>query len=328
MEPYDSKQSQRAARTNRGHRFYLCRRFRSHDTGDLTGGQKSRRLFTITGLERFKNGETGAENRWRPTVCLVGFFPHGESEKPFVYRVQEHAATYYGQEVRLIVVESSTLDKKKRHTLEKKKEQEFKQLQIQQKSFEDRVFHCEEDAKEALDKWLQKKKWQYHQVHPKMERRQTLKRKRGRPKKEEVPEETVTFHIQLVVTLDEAIYEEACRKASRFVLVTTIPDDYQGNEIDAQEVLRLYKGQAHVEMTFSFLKDPYFVDEIYLKKPTRVNVLAYLFLFALLVYKVFQRRIRQHVTEETPLMGAAKRKLVQPTVKLFSSCSPMSKSLC
>lgn len=61
-------------------------------------------------------------------------------------------------------------------------------------------------------------------------------------------------------------------------------------------------------MNFSFLKDPYFPDEFYLKKPTRVEVLGYIFLLALLVYKVFQRRIRQHVTEENSLIGAGKRK--------------------
>lgn len=33
--------------------------------------------------------------------------------------------------------------------------------------------------------------------------------------------------------------------------------------------------QNNVEMNFSFLKDPYYTDEIYLKKPERVHVLGY-----------------------------------------------------
>jgi transposase len=37
--------------------------------------------------------------------------------------------------------------------------------------------------------------------------------------------------------------------------------------MDGKEILVLYKGQVNVEMNFSFLKDPFFTDEIYVKKP-------------------------------------------------------------
>ncbi|BAU29642.1 hypothetical protein DFP93_10617 [Aneurinibacillus soli] len=66
-------------------------------------------------------------------------------------------------------------------------------------------------------------------------------------------------------------------------------------------------------MNFSFLKDPVYTDEIYLKKPERVKVLGYLFLLALTVYRVFQRRIRQHITEQQPMRGAGGRILKKPT---------------
>lgn len=262
------------------------------------------------GLKVVKHALRLAEEQpdaWSPPFIIA------KAKNSAEYRVQEQAATYYGHDVRLIVVESSALDKKKRHTHEKKKDLEAVQLQTNQQTFDKQVFHCEADAKEALDKWKQKKKWHYHDVQPTVEARQTIKRKPGRPKKDAIPEETVTFHIQLVVTFNEQVYEETCRKASRFVLVATVPPEYREKTIDAEEILRLYKGQIQVEMNFSFLKDPYFVDEIYLKKPARVEVLGYIFLLALLVYKVFQRRIRQHVTEKNPLIGAGKRKLIHPT---------------
>ncbi|KAF0996623.1 hypothetical protein BJQ97_03313 [Geobacillus sp. TFV-3] len=75
--------------------------------------------------------------------------------------------------------------------------------------------------------------------------------------------------------------------------------------MDGKEILALYKGQVNVEMNFSFLKDPFFTDEIYVKKPQRVLVLGYLFLLALVVYRVFQRRVRQVITNERPFMGGA-----------------------
>ncbi|AGE21843.1 transposase [Geobacillus sp. GHH01] len=74
--------------------------------------------------------------------------------------------------------------------------------------------------------------------------------------------------------------------------------------MDAQEILKLYKGQISVEMNFAFLKDPFFTDEIYVKKSERVAVLGYLFLLALAIYRVFQRRVRQFITPEHPFEGS------------------------
>lgn len=112
---------------------------------------------------------------------------------------------------------------------------------------------------------------------------------------------------------DQDAWEQARRKASRFVLVTTVPEEWKDRRMDEKEILKLYKGQISVEMNFSFLKDPFFTDEIYVKKPERVAVLGYLFLLALAIYRVFQRRVRQFITPERPLKGAGGRKLTRPT---------------
>lgn len=69
-------------------------------------------------------------------------------------------------------------------------------------------------------------------------------------------------------------------------------------------------------MTFAFLKDPYYTDEIYLKKPERVQVLGYLFLLALVIYRVFQRCIRQFMNETHP-MKTGGRKLTKPTSQVI-----------
>lgn len=241
-------------------------------------------------------------------------FSTATSKKGAIYRVQEQSAAYQGHDLRLIVVESSMLDKKKTHTLEKKRRKEKEQLEDRKKAFERLSFHCEADAQEARLKWQREATLEFHTVQTNVEAHQTLKRKRGRPKKGETPEEVTTYHVVMTsIDFDQKTFEKARRKASRFVLVSTVPSDYQGKNIDSQELLRLYKGQTSVEMNFAFIKDPFFVDEVYLKKPHRIEVLGYLFLIALLVYRVFQRQIRQHVTEECPIRGAAKRKLTRPT---------------
>lgn len=121
------------------------------------------------------------------------------------------------------------------------------------------------------------------------------------------------YALRLNVEFDQTAWEQARRKASRFVLVTTVPEEWKGQPMDAKEILKLYKGQISVEMNFSFLKDPFFTDEIYVKKPERVAVLGDLFLLALAIYRVFQRRVRQFITPEHPLKGAGVRKLTRPT---------------
>lgn len=83
--------------------------------------------------------------------------------------------------------------------------------------------------------------------------------------------------------------------------------------MDGPELLAMYKGQIQVEMNFAFLKDPFYTDEMYLKKPERIMTLGYIFLLALVIYHVFQRRIRQFITEEKPMKGAGGRKLTKPT---------------
>jgi hypothetical protein len=106
--------------------------------------------------------------------------------------------------------------------------------------------------------------------------------------------------VQLTITPDEEAFQRAKRKASRFVLVTTVPVELHGEIMDSRTILEQYKGQINAEMNFSFLKDPFYTDEIYLKKAERIRVMGYLFLLALAVYRVFQRRLRQHITAQRP----------------------------
>lgn len=85
--------------------------------------------------------------------------------------------------------------------------------------------------------------------------------------------------------------------------------------MDSAALLQTYKGQIRDECHFSILKDPYFVDEICLKKPHRVEALGYLFLIALLVYHTIQGKVRSQTNERHPLIATTKRKLTQPTTR-------------
>ncbi|BBW98440.1 hypothetical protein GsuE55_32730 [Geobacillus subterraneus] len=216
------------------------------------------------------------------------------------YRAWETASTYEGHPVRLIVVESSALDQRKGKTLENERNQEAELLREEQARWERHPFSCRADAEQALASFKASLRPQFHRVEAAVEEIVRPKKRRGRPKKGAEPEMETLYLVRLDVEFDQNAWEQARRKASRFVLVTTVPKEWKGQPMEAKEILKLYKGQISVEMNFSFLKDPFFTDEIYVKKPERVAVLGYLFLLALAIYRVFQRRVRPFITPEHP----------------------------
>lgn len=57
------------------------------------------------------------------------------------------------------------------------------------------------------------------------------------------------------------------------------------------------------------------MDEIYLKKPHRIEVLGNLFLIALLVFHTIQEKVREQTSERKPLIATTNRKLAQPTAR-------------
>jgi transposase len=77
-----------------------------------------------------------------------------------------------------------------------------------------------------------------------------------------------------------------------------------GTKIEAKpwsdlEVIQAYKAQAQAEGGFRFLKDPlFFVSSLFVKKPCRIQALLMVMTFALLVYSVTQRRLRQQLARQ------------------------------
>ena len=88
------------------------------------------------------------------------------------------------------------------------------------------------------------------------------------------------------------------------MLIPTIPT----SRYDAAALLREYKGQTSVEQRFHFLKDPAFVDAVFLKKPERIEALGFVMLLALLVFRCIERRVRQSPEPlPTTYRGAVRR---------------------
>src|SRR5882672_966559 len=112
--------------------------------------------------------------------------------------------------------------------------------------------------------------------------------KRGRPSPGAQPDQIV-YHITGALASRLTDRRARVDQQSCFILATNELDEGQ---LSAQAVLAGYKGQAHVERGFRFLKDPQFLaSSLYLKKPERIMALLLVMTVCLLVYAALEYRI-------------------------------------
>ncbi len=62
-----------------------------------------------------------------------------------------------------------------------------------------------------------------------------------------------------------------------------------------EQLLKSYKDQDDVEQNFRFLKDPLIVNDLFLKKPERIEVLGMALLMCLLIWNLMQWTMRIHL---------------------------------
>lgn len=176
-------------------------------------------------------------------------------------------------------------------------------------------FGCEHDARRALDAFMTKHTDPLLMIAGDVvEECVEEKRPRGRPRKDAPPPPTTTrYRTDVTVTGDDEGAAKAIAEASIFVLVHT-----GEAPLTAREMLAAYKGQSVVEKRFPFLKDPAWADVFFAKHPRRVETIGYVLLFALLLWSVWERRIRANVTAsgEVPLVDTTGMPKKNPTAKV------------
>jgi transposase len=184
-----------------------------------------------------------------------------------------------------------------------------------------REYFCRPDA-EAAAKRLSKLQSKYHDLS--IEILEQPKYARGRPKNGE-PRQVKEIQYALAVVPREKTEAVATKReeAGCFVLLSNVPKEGELAHTEA-EVLKVYKEQHGIEQNFAFLKDPVIVNSIFIKKPHRIEALGLVLLLALLIWRLMERSLRQHVeTSKTKLTGLNKRLTDSPTsymiTKMFSS---------
>jgi transposase len=202
-------------------------------------------------------------------------------------RSQSLALCHHGMAQRWLVVSSQAAYERAAAALNKAKQREDEAITQQLFHLQAQRFCTPEAAQDALAALA--KHWKYHQVassHLTAHKRYAGK---GRPTAS-TPRKAIEWHIQAHVLADDEAMERDKQVKACYVLGTNIA----AREVSDTEVIAAYKGQAHVEGGFRFLKDPlFFVSSLFVKKPTRIEGLLMVMTLALLVYSVTQRRLRQ-----------------------------------
>ena len=219
------------------------------------------------------------------------------SKDAALYRCQSFEAEIEDRTYRFIVVHSSKLDGRKERGINNRLDKKEEQLGKDFSDLSKRDFACEADAWEVWNDFCSKSGHPCFHLDADVEsfERRVVRDKPGRPPKGYQPESEVRYRIAPVLKRDEEAIGERKSRASCFVLITNIEDQEQWSD---RRVLMQYKDQNTVEQHFRFIKKPKVTGPMYLKNPGRVNALGYVFLMALMIYSVMQRRVRNALKDE------------------------------
>ena len=210
------------------------------------------------------------------------------------YQAFDTAVTLHGQKYRAIVFHSSAHDKRRHKRIDRLLAKNKKQLQQLCKKAVSKPFFCEPDAKAAAQKLVADATGSYHSI--KWHITEVNKFPRGRPPKDQ-PIKSIgqEYHLQVSIIEDAKAIEPLRIKAGCFVLLTNLSEPEFISKWPAHELLRLYKSQSGIEQNFGFLKDPVIVNSIFLKMPHRIEALGLVLLIALLIWRLMERCLRQHI---------------------------------
>jgi transposase len=229
------------------------------------------------------------------------------------YRGYETTVELYGQHYRAIVVHSSSHDKRRHKRIDRLLAKKRKELEAHCKKINSGPFYCHADAQAAADKITKIASGSYHKVQYQINK--VPKYPRGRPVKgmQRTPI-GYEYLVDINIDVDQNALCPLRLEAGCFVLICNLSSNQERSQWTALSLLQLYKNQSGIEQNFGFLKDPVIVNSIFLKKPTRIEVLGLILLIALLIWRLMERCMRHHLDKtDTEITGWKNRPTKRPT---------------
>lgn len=243
--------------------------------------------------------------------------PASASRKAAAYRVCEMAVTIEGRSYRAIVVHSDASDKRRQKKLERALSASREQAAEILKAAGKTEYFCREDAEAAAGK-LRGDASLYHSCECAV--REQLTYARGRPPKSGERKVAKTRYVLEGRVVERSTEVERLREAAGcFVLLTNVPAEGEMAHTLC-EVLAAYKEQHGIERNFGFLKDPLIVNDIFLKRPDRIEVLGFILLAALLTWNLMEHVMREHLKRSASTISGWDRKpTTRPTTFMMST---------
>jgi len=254
-------------------------------------------------------------------VCADGWIDLGQlnqtpatKKRPAAYyRGFDTTVELYGEAYRAIVVHSSAHDKRRHKRIDRLLQQKRKDLETHCKKINSGPFYCRADAEAAAEKITKTAANSYHKLQ--YDIKEVAKYRKGRPAngKARTP---VGFEylLSIEIDVDEDAVAPLRLEAGCFVLLTNLSDKQEREQWSVATLLELYKNQSGIEQNFGFLKDPVIVNSIFLKKPSRIEVLGLVLIIALLIWRLMERCMRLHLERtKSEITGWKNRPTTRPT---------------
>lgn len=229
------------------------------------------------------------------------------------YRGYETDVEIDGETYRAIVVHSSAHDKRRHKRIDRLLQQKRKEIETTCKKINSSAFYCQADTEAAADKIIRAAAHSYHRIQ--YEVRKEAKYPRGRPArgKERIPT-GYEYILDIRIDVDTDAISSMRLEAGCFVLICNLSGEQEQSQWTGAALLKLYKNQSGIEQNFGFLKDPVIVNSIFLKKPTRIEVLGLVLIIALLIWRLMERCMRRYLdATKSKITGWKNRPTKRPT---------------
>jgi len=230
------------------------------------------------------------------------------TRKAAKYRVCDMAVTLGEESYRAVVVHSDAHDKRRQKKLDRRLAESREKAERMLNKASKVEYFCREDAAAAARK-LCREKSLYHSCQCTVTEKVTYAR--GRPPKNGARRVSKVRYILVGKVVERSDEVARIREASGcFVLLTNTPTEGEMAH-SPKDVLAAYKEQHGIERNFGFLKDPLIVNDIFLKRPDRIEVLGFILLTSLLVWNLMEHVMRQYLKRTDSTVPGWDRKPTQ-----------------
>lgn len=170
------------------------------------------------------------------------------------------------------------------------------------------TFACVADAEAASAAAVTAVGPRWYQVTATVAAETVTRRRRGRPRKDAVPETPTRYRVRWTMAdPDPAAVQTERQRRSPFVLVTDDPHR------SAREGVAAYKGQDQAEHALRGAKSPWPLQAFSRQNPQRIAGLGFLLLWALPFVRWMRRLVRAALPDQPPLAVPDGRRIAAPS---------------